>query len=70
MSSVKVKITRDADIVVGRGIVAYKEGWTGRVLQEAADALFALGAAEDLTSTSAKQKDTTADDSGPLSFES
>ena len=42
--SQKVTITRDIDIRVGRGIIDYKKGWTGRVVGEAFKKLKAANA--------------------------
>lgn len=44
----RVKILEAVDLRVGRGIVAFREGWTGPVVPEAFEALIASGKAEEV----------------------
>lgn len=43
--SVKVgPLLKDCDVKIGQGIIAFKEGWSGRVKKEAHDILLERGA--------------------------
>ncbi len=51
----KVRILRDIDAPIGRGFIAFKEGYTGRVVPDVYDFLMGEDAAEDISGETSDQ---------------
>lgn len=50
----RVKIKEAVDIRTGRGLIAFKAGWSGPVVPDVYEKLMAIGKADDVTPAKAK----------------